>query len=229
MRLVNVDSRSKSFKLLFEEESTYAVTLALMMIDEYGFDWLEWHPTTIATEIMEDFGAQAVRTNLDKIMTSALLLTTNAFYVSLPSFIEICNVLADNDYDPEVFDPATPEEIAWGITEAWILDPPEDGEEFCEEIKHYIREALNDEGIINPPDILRLAAQTSKSDPLADFNTDPEMYSAIWKLQQEKTEYISTMLQSNVAALVLQLETLQLQNGNTKNFVEKVKASGLIK
>lgn len=228
MRLVDVSGRVQSFKLLFEAESTYMVTLALMMFDEYGADWLEWHPTTIATEIMEDFGAQAPRTNLDKIMTSALLLTTNTFYVSLPSFIEICNILADNDYEPEVFDPATPEEIAWGITEAWLLDPPDEGEEFCEEIKHYIREALNDEGIINPPDILRLAAETSKSDPLADFSTDPEMYSAIWSLQQEKTTYIQQMIKDNVKALVLQLETLQLQDGDTNKFIEKVKASGLI-
>lgn len=228
MRVVDVQGRQKAIKLLLETESTYATALALIAFDEYGSEWLEWHPSTLMMELNEDFNANTSRTNLDKLMAVNVLLTTDAFFNSLPSFIEICNVFADNDYDPETFDPATADEIAWALTEIYLLDPPEQNEDLSQEIKAYIREAVADQGLLHPPDILKLAMVDNAPDPSAEFSDDPEMYQAIWELQKSKTSEIENMIRQNVKALTLQLETLPLKNGSTKTFVEKVRKAGLL-
>jgi len=229
MRIVDVSGRQAAVKMLLEDPNTYAASLALIAFDEYEQDWLSWHPTTLSMELEEDFHAKIPRTTLDKLLAVNVILTTDTFYNSLPSFVEICNVMADNDYDPETFDPATLEEMAWALTEIFLLDPPDDMQNiFNEEIKAYIRRAVADDGLLTPPDILRIASTGDEADPSADFADDPEMYTAIWDLQKSKTADVENMIKKNVKALTLQLENLPLRNGSTKKFVEKVRGAGLL-
>jgi hypothetical protein len=122
-----------------------------------------------------------------------------------------------------MWDPADAEEVAWGITEALLISPPEeeDKEPFNEEIRSYIGAVLDSEGIINPPDILRVALRAARVSPsIEDFSDDPAMFNAVYDLEAGKTEDINQSIRMKTELLVAQLAALNLENGNTQQVVE---------
>ena len=136
------------------------------------------------------------------------------------------NILAGDDFNPEVFDPADTDEMLLGITEAMLLWPPDEDKndsEFCEEIREYISQMLKVEGILHPFDVLRLALPADQSVNVdADYADDPEMYSAIYQVQQGKTDETRGIYLDNVSALAKQLSALSLQNGSTEPMVKQL-------
>jgi len=169
-------------------------------------------------EVFDDYGIEIPDTNLDKVMAGISIITSDDFYKRLPVFIQLCNVLADDEFDPSSFDPADPEEIAWGITEALLLSPPEEGDDepFSDEIRYYIGHIMSENGIVDPPDVLRIAMQdVPMEDPLAISADDPEMYSAFFHKQQDESKLIKQLLQIQIKELLQQLEGLTLKHGST--------------
>lgn len=188
-------------------------------------DWLEWSPETLRLEIKDDFNVEVTDDGIDKIMAVIAVLTTDSFYRDLPRFIELCNVFADAEFNPMVFDPADAWEIAWAITEVSLLDPPEDPEHaFSDEIRRYIGKMVQEAGFVNPPDVLRLAIiDEHNPDPVADFSDDPTMYSAFWKNQSSRSDEVRSMLRQQLTELLEQLSDLPLKEGNTQGLLEKLK------
>jgi hypothetical protein len=128
-------------------------------------------------------------------------------------------VLDGEEYRPDVFDPADAEEVAWGITEAALINPPDDAEEatFSDEIRAYIGTVLDNEGILNPPDILRIALRAARISPaLEDFSDDPMMFNAVYDLEAGKTEDINRTIVLRTKMLAAQLQALNLKNGDAK-------------
>jgi hypothetical protein len=166
-------------------------------------------------------------------MAAINIATSDQFYTSLPDFIDLCNVLSGDVLDPRWFDPADPSECAWGMTEAMFISPPdrEDENPFSQDIVGYIAEALKSHGIQNPPDVLKVGlrddAPQIAENVAQTFSDDPEMYSAIWKVQQEKSEDIRTYVKQNLRSLVDQIGKLQLNNGNAADAVKKLAESKL--
>jgi hypothetical protein len=122
-----------------------------------------------------------------------------------------------------MWDPADAEEIAWGVTEALMIEPPDenDPDPFTNEIRSYIGAVLDSEGIINPPDILRIAMRNNNvSKNMTDFSDDPEMFNAVYDLEAGKTEDINNTLRMKTKLLAEQMAALNLKNGNTQNVVE---------
>src|ERR1017187_8637838 len=148
---------------------TLATPLLTLFLDAYGqveegeeskvIKALHWDPETIVSEIESDFKVSFPPINLDKLMASILIVTTDRFFHPLDDFIRVCNVFSGGRFDPRVFAPADAVGCAWGLTEALLLDPPEDDnhEPFSEEIRAYIGKAIEEEGLIDPPDILKIA------------------------------------------------------------------------
>ena len=202
---------------------TYATTLLVLALDHYGPEMLEWHPQTLQLEFADDFGVQLPQQNLHKLMAAITILTTDRFERSLPSFIWLCNVLADDTLDPTVFDIATAEEMAWGITEALLINPPESEQHFSDEIRWYIGFMLDEEGVVDPPDVLRLALRQRLTDPLDDFVDDPEMYAALYTSQQAKSQEIETMLREQLTQLIKQLESLPLTTGDPTDLLRRIR------
>ena len=214
-------------------EQSYATTLLLCYMDAYGSEGLEWDPMTIRHEIEEDCGIKLPNKSFNKLMAAINIATSDQFYTSLPDFIDLCNVLSGDVLDPRWFDPADPSECAWGMTEAMFISPPdkEDENPFSQDIVGYIAEALKSHGIQNPPDVLKVglrddAAQIAEN-VAQTFSDDPEMYSAIWKAQQEKSEDIRAYVKQNLRSLVDQIGKLQLNNGNAADAVKKLAANKL--
>ena len=202
---------------------TFGSVLLTLFLDRFGMEGLEWDPATIALEIEEEFNVKLSQGSLDKLIVCIQILTTDRFFKNPPDFISFCNVLGDDTYRPDMWDPADAEEIAWGITEALMIEPPDenDPEPFTDEIRGYIGAVLDSEGIINPPDILRIALRSNRvSKNITDFSDDPEMFSAVYDLEAGKTEDINNTLRMKTKLLAEQMAALNLKNGNTQNVVE---------
>lgn len=197
-------------------------------MDHYGHEALEWSPETIRMELEDDFQLKLPKITLDKIMAAITIVTTNYFYKDVTRFIELCNILAGDDFQPDEFEPADAGELLVGITEAILLWPPDDDPEdteFSAEIREYISQVLSDQGILKPFDVLRIAFSKDESSKVdVEYADDPEMYSAIYEAQQEKTDGLRTVYLENMAALANQLRILPLQNGSTEAVVQQLES-----
>lgn len=202
---------------------TFGSVLLTLFLDRFGMEALEWDPSTMALEIEEEFNVKLSQGSLDKLIVCIQILTTDRFFKNLPDFISFCNVLGDDTYRPDMWDPADAEEIAWGVTEALMIEPPDenDPDPFTDEIRGYIGAVLDSEGIINPPDILRIALRDNKvSKNITDFSDDPEMFNAVYDLEAGKTEDINNTLRMKTKLLAEQMAALHLKNGSTQHVVE---------
>jgi hypothetical protein len=199
-----------------------------MFIDRFGLEALTWDPTTISMEVEEEFDVDLPQLALDKLMVSIQLLTTNRFYKSLPDFISFCNVLSGDPYRPDMWDPADAEEVAWGVTEALLVEPPEDQdpEPFTDEIRAYIGAVLDSEGLVNPPDILRIALRQARVSPsIGDFSDDPMMFNAVYDLEEGKRQDIEQSIRLKTKLLVAQLRALNLKNGSAEQVAQMLEAA----
>lgn len=212
---------------LLQNPEVFATTLVVLLLDRFGTEFLEWAPETIRLEIWDAFQAAIPQPNLDKIMAAITILTTDHFFKNLPRFIQLCNVLADDEFNPTIFNPADSMEMAWGITEALLLSPPDEDEPFTDEIRYYIGYVLAEEGIINPPDILQIAKYDNITDPLSVETDDPAMYAGFYQKQQSVGDEIRETLREQLAQLFEQLELVPLQNGDTKDLLKRIKGIAL--
>lgn len=214
---------------LLDNTETYATVLMAIVLSEYGTEALEWAPETLFMELVDDFKTNLPRLNKDKLVIGFTLLTSDDFYRRVSRFIQICNVLSGSAMSTD-FDKADAMECAWGITEALLLSPPEEDEEepFSEEIRHYIGQILDSEGIQNPPDVLRLAIsdrQQSSNDLEETIPTDdPMMFAQAYGVRADRNAQITEMLHENIRELLDQLELLpavQSGGGNTLQRMRK--------
>lgn len=213
-------------KQVLESSDSYATTLLITVMDVYGTEMLTWSPETLRLEIADDFHANPPQNVFDRLLTATSLLTTDDFYKSLPDFINFCNILSGDSYDPETWDPADATEIAWGITEGLLICPPDDDDPdpFSEEIVSYIGQVLDAEGILNPPDVLRIAIRSRDhiGAVTADYQDDPVMFNAIFDTETSKTTEINNAVIRGLQQLSRQLEALPLRNGTTKGVVQRL-------
>lgn len=207
---------------------TFATVLLTVFLDRFGTEALEWDPATIALELEDEFDIKLPQLALDKLLVAIQILTTDRFFKSLPDFIDFCNVLGGAQYRPDMWDPADAEEVAWGVTEALLISPPDesDQEPFADEIRAYIGAVLDSEGLINPPDILRIALRQARVSPsIEDFSDDPEMFNAIYDVETAKTEDINQTIVEKTTLLAAQLAALELKNGHTQSVAKMLQDS----
>ncbi len=211
---------------VFTDPESFSTTMILVLVDVYGTEVFTWAPETIKMEIEDDFSIKMPVINFDRLMAGVALVTSDRFYKSLPDFIDLCNILSGAAAHPGIFDIADAGECAWGITEALLLSPPDtkDQNPFTKEICAYVGKMLDMEGIIEAPDILRIAVREKdlKAKIHNDFSDDPEMYSAIWSSERDKTDDINQMVKDRLFAMITQVSMLQLANGDVSDMSKKM-------
>ena len=213
----------------FTEPGSFATTMVMLLVDTYGTECFEWAPDTLKMEIEDDFQLKIPPANFDRLLTGINLILSDDFYKSLPDFINYCNILSGDTYDPRTWDPADAAECAWGITEGLLLSPPDDDDEnpFDVEIVSYIGEVLNQEGIITPPDVLKIAARSQ--DPASfvagNFSDDPTMFNVVYDLETSKTDEINQAVRGSLQALATQLELVPLRSGSAQDAVMQMMQS----
>jgi hypothetical protein len=212
----------------WKSRETFASVLLTLFLDKFGIEALDWDPATITLEIEEEFDVELPQLALDKLLVAIQILTTDKFFKSLPDFVMFCNVMCGDTYRPDMWDPADAEEVAWGITEALLISPPEDDdkEPFTDEVRGYIGAVLDSEGIITAPDILRIALRAARVSPsITDFSDDPTMFNAVYDLEAGKTEDINQSVRLKTDLLIKQMAALDLKNGNTEYVVKMLQGS----
>lgn len=215
-------------KSLWTSPQTFASVLLTVFLDRFEMDGLGWDPNTITLEIEEEFDVELPQCVLDKLMAAINILTSDTFYRSLPDFITFCNVLSGDTYRPDMFDPADSAEVAWGITEGLLISPPEDEQDgpFSDEIRAYIGAVLDQEGIINAPDVLQIALRKANvSDAANQFSDDPAMFNAVYDVEAGKSAEINSIITEKVKMLLGQLRAIQLKNGNTMTVAKTLEQS----
>lgn len=207
----------------------FGATLLTLFIDSYGTEGMSWQAETIQMEVEDDFGVDLPTVNLDRLLTAISLHTTNTFFTSVPDFLRTCVVLSGHEVIPSQMILPDAVDLAWGITEALFVSPPEDHEQdpFVPEITAYIGHILDSEGIINPPDVLRIAVRNNElSDRVNnDYSDDPEMFSAINSMESSKTDSINYVIRGRMLALAMQLQSLPLRTGKLEEVVKRMLAS----
>lgn len=221
-------------KALLQDRDTYATVLFVLAVDAFGPECLfdpddpgrgPWHASTFRSMIEQRFGVKLPKCNLDKIMAAATICTTDLFFTNLDRFIVLANILAGDEFDPSEFEPADPVECAWAITEALLLDPPdeENPEPFSDDVRRYIGFVLKEDGFVTPPDVLRIAIGDDLAGRVSyDFADDPEMFSGIWSVQEGKAAEVEAILRENLIELRHQLGLLRLQDGSTAEFQKRL-------
>ena len=212
---------------LLMEESTYATVLLLILLDTYGPEALQWAPETISLELKDDYAVNITKQTLDKIMAAIAIVTTNYFYKDVLKFIELANILSGDDAEPDEFDPATAGEVLWGLSESFLLWPPEKDDnpedtQFSPEVTEYMVQVLQDEGYMSAPDLLALSGHDTSNFVRDTWSDDPEMYQAIYEMQQQKVEDLKASLQDNFKELFVQLKLLPVKSGNKEDIMRKI-------
>jgi hypothetical protein len=224
----------KSIAAAFSDPSSCGLTLLLSLINAYGGEPFAgggdpededpehdgWSPETIAWQVRQDFQATLTPAQLGKLIAAIVVFSEpHRFYSNLRDFMDLANALNGDSYDPGVLDLVSPAEAAWAIYEAMLIeqlifeptDDPEAGvPEFDQEIRGYLSKAMDDEGIVNPPDVLRIA----EHDPdrmariAGDFSDDPAMFAAIVEAEDARSRGITLELKARLHRLFQQLARL---------------------
>jgi len=217
---------NKQIQKILQDRRTPATAQLTIVADRPGTEFLQWDPETIQMEIAENFGVTLPKSNFNKLMAAVEIVTTDRFYRSLDDFIRLCNALYNGTVNIEEFDPADAGEISWGITEALLLWPPDQADEnpFDEKILGYIGQATHDEGIMMPPDVLRLGlGDVNLWDQVqAEFSDDPIMFQSIYQKEREKTDEINLMVKVRLTHLLQILDRVPLQNGESKDAIKRM-------
>jgi hypothetical protein len=212
----------------WRDPQMFGFNLLVLFMDVYGAEGLNWMPETIEMEIRDDSGVDLPEANFDKLLTAISLLVTDNFFVSPTDFTRACVVLSGHVVNPGSLILPDCADLAWGLTEGMMINPPDEDNEapFSKEIVAYVGACLNDEGILNPPDILRIGLRDKD---LADnarysFSDDPEMMAAISGFEEDKTSSINSLVLNRLKDLFAQLQLLPLKNGQAVAVARKMMA-----
>jgi hypothetical protein len=226
------DNLYESRRALLSNRDAMASPLVVLAMDCYGSRCLNWDPQTLLSSLRADFKVHIPTVVFDRLMAGATVLTTDAFYTEPVEFNHICVAMAGEPFNPDLFQPASAADCAWGLTEAMLLSPPESDEPFTDEVRIYLAQILKSEGIISPPKLLRLALhdQNLASQVSTDFGDDVVMTEAIWSAEEGKTKEIDQFVNDRMHLLARQLSSLVLANGETKEVIKQIlsAAGGLI-
>lgn len=207
------------FSYMLLNPDTSGTTLLVGLMDQFGTEMFDWEPDTLRMEIQGIWGVEPPMENMDKIWALVTLITTNLFYVSLEAFIHICNALNGQGSDFKNYDPATVEEMCYGIAEATLIDPPEKGDEFSSEIITYMKGELEAEGFTTVPKMLKpyvgegLVDQSSVEDVLVMDEIEAKSY---WDGQAGKRADIEEYVRQRLQKLVDEIAILPLRNADAQ-------------
>ncbi len=205
---------------------TPASILLSILIDRYDAAPLEWDPVMIDLQLADDFGVEMPEENTNKINALITMLVSDVFYRSFETFHHLVNAINGAPINLEQFDPVTGEELAWALTELYINDPPEQGEEFnnrfSEEVRRYMGIILSQEGI-EPQGILKVAIMPPTVGIEDDFADDPVLFEAIYANRTQKNQELADTVKERLDTITNLVAQIAYTNGKPELIVDWVK------
>lgn len=219
-------SNTKISKLrdILENEDTFATTLVTICVDAFGTEFFEYDPETTWLGLAELYGAELPRTNKDKIQAMTLVYTTDLPLISVEAFNFVCNVLSGSEANFKKWDPLAPEEAIWGIYEMLLhigIDREKDEEppQFSHEVRRYLGIILFNDGIFDPPDIMRIAEMPDRSN-LDQWTDEPAIFNAVWDKAQTEKQALLEFLAERLYGMMTELNDVlpQLEHYNEESW-----------
>lgn len=202
----------------WQKPGLFGLNALALFIDTFGTEALTWAPETIEMELRDEFGGDAEDANYERLMAAISVVTTDSFFNSVPDFCRVCVTLAGHRVGAESMILPDSGDVAWGITEAMLINRPDDKEPFSPEVVEFIRQVLDEEGILSPPDVLRIAGMSRKlMDQVSyDFSDDPTMFQAIQENEESRSQAVDLLVRGRMKSLITQLQNLPLVNARNK-------------
>jgi len=191
---------------LIGSDEVFASTLLLLAADLFGTDMFQdggWTPQTFRMEFEARFGSSLPDENLGKLMAAISVLTSDALYRSLPSFLMTVHGLLGDGTDWCYAEPMDAEDLAWAVMEAMLIWPPEEGDIFDPQVVAYCRTCMKREGLMSPPAVLAFAREDAVYGDIGQFGDD------ILREQAARTEEVNESIELRQAALYQQLESIK--------------------
>jgi len=195
---------------------TFGTCLLAMAIDAWGSDIFGFEPETFRLELRAQCGKDIPQVNMDKLLGLIASLSTNTFYLSLETFVPVCEALSHTEADFYKAEPLDPEEAAWGVTEVTLNDGQPHAklaQQFSHDVKRYMGVILKQYGIEKPPPVLSFAEMDKPREPVDSiFSDDPAMVQAHYRRQTDETQEITDFVRTRTHALLAQLGRVPLRN-----------------
>jgi hypothetical protein len=199
----------------FNNPDAFVSILLILFVDQFDDDAITWSPETIRRELEERIG-DVPDDAFNKLMAGITLVTTDLFTTSLPHFITLTNITADDDLRTEEAAIADPYECAAAIAEYGLLTGTEvyqEPESFSPEIRHYIGASLTEFGFGKTPSSLAMGVRPPADPSL--FQDDPDFYAAVNELQSSQADSVDKTVEDRMSEILAQLRTLSLTVGST--------------
>mgnify|MGYP000906793511 CR=1 FL=1 len=218
LRLSFDDSHRRQLAKFFRDEHSFGTTLLALTLDWLGFESLDWDHQTIAYELRDEIG----HFNLicyDKLIAARDIVTSDGFYEDWEIFNGLCLTLNGYPISDRPLEYAEPEDMAWAMTEAAALSPPDpkDDMPYSDDVRAFIGAILDEHGILQPPGMLEIAKRRRSNDELAsaitDWSDEPDLMEATEYVQQTRNEAIDEEVRTKWQMLVTQLHSLKLKHG----------------
>jgi hypothetical protein len=204
---------------LWRDPEAMGLPLFVLLDDAFGEEAInEWTTLTIFMEWGVEAGMEPLRAPFERLMAAVAVYRSGDFFTSPVDFSRLCLAFdgEDNAFLPDC------EQAVWGMTEALMIRPQG---EFSPEVKGLLGHLLDQEGILSPPDLLRIALR-DRGELMAraryDFADDPEMFGAIVSYDADRTSEINDSLRFKLRRMVTQLASLPHRHDRRTEFIHKL-------
>lgn len=206
--------RHEELVRFFRGDDIFATTLLTFCIDRFTMECLDWTPQTLHHELLVEFGINLPKDNLDKLLAAMSILESDDYFQRLPMFCPLTEALCGNGLQFDTVAMPDALECAWGITEALMLSPGEEDQRdlFVPEISGYIQAICREEGLFNPPPILRIAGNFHADYSALDLG-DPLDALGTLGAKADDAKDMERLLGDAMRNLTTQLRSLPLSNG----------------
>jgi hypothetical protein len=215
-------------KELYLSGEGFGAALLVAALDDFTTEFLEWEPETIEMELRERYGATPSRGTLDRLGAARGLLSSNIFYKDMASFNIVCRCLNFRSMLPGNFVPADLHDIMWGVTEADILLGGTDGgdTEFAPSLRLYVGKLLEEQGILDPPRLLRFAAMTKLGMDNQEIADLPDLGSIFEANQADSRKELEDVAVAKLKMMLTQIGSLRLEGSNLEDYGKRI--SGIL-
>jgi hypothetical protein len=196
----------------------YTTSALILCSDAFGSEFIEWDPLTLNLEIKNKYGFEPSENLLDMLQAGCSLYTSDLFFKSLETFAPVCNALNFGTVTSELFLPPDLDDVLWGCTEAKIiLGETYDDQDFSHNIGRFTGALLDDQGIYQPPRILKFAEYPDEREAMAHdaFLGDEVGYGAWQENQKEENRMLEEWNMRKLRALLVQIKQLPIKTGST--------------
>ncbi len=201
--------KSDRYTSIVANEETEATILTAILINAFSTEYFDWEPETLRVEV-EDLWGEIPEVNYDKIWAIVTLLTTDQTFHSPEIFANTMRVLSNNPASFDMWEIPTPDEIMWGFAECYLIDP-EAIQHVSQEVKIFVKRALEEHGIWRVPKLLMPVVETETGQTYPDgdlFSDDPDMFEMMSNKQNEDIVSLENYVREKINGVVDKVNNL---------------------